>query len=207
MLIGRTRKGIEELEPSIRLTKDKYFFLSDLCMNFLIDNNIKELPVSLNKIIKNNNWKTIPYSKLIELNIERYNNLIEKNLGFVELRTNNYFIYYDDEREVEVQRFTIAHEIGHIVLNHFKIFTGSREQEANMFASRLLMPMCVLYECDVNDSLEISKLCKVSNVSAEFRYARLVILKQRNKFYKNNTERRMKDNFKSFIAKVLTEKK
>ena len=202
MIIGKTRSGLENVEPKVNLTKSKYYYLSHLCRVFIIENEIKELPVSLNKIVKNNKWKTIPYSKLVKLNIEQYQSLMKINLGFVEYRNNNYFIYYDDQVEIEIQRFTVAHEIGHIVLNHFKIFSGTREQEANMFAARLLMPICVLYECKVSKAKDIKTLCNVSLISAKYRFERLQILKQRNKFYTDKTERIVYTNFKEYIDKV-----
>lgn len=206
MIIGKTRRGLENVEPKVNLTKEKYFYLSHLCMVFLIKNKIKELPVSLNQIVKNNKWRTIPYSKLKILNIKQYNSLMKDNLGFAELRNDEYFIYYDDKIEIEIQRFTVAHEIGHIVLNHFKIFSGTREQEANMFAARLLMPICVLYECKVSKPEEIMELCDVSLTSAKYRFERLQMLKQRNKFYTDKKERVVYKNFKSYIKQIKKKK-
>ena len=130
-----------------------------------------------------------------------------KNLGFVEFRNENYFIYYDDNVEIETQRFTVAHEIGHIVLNHFKIFSGSREQEANMFAARLLMPISVLHECNVANAAEIKILCNVSEISAQYRFERLQILRERNKFYTDKSEKKIYKNFKKYIKKILKTKK
>lgn len=206
MIIGKTRRGLENVEPTTTLTKEKYFYLSHLCRVFIIENKIKELPVSLNQIIKNNKWKAIPYSKLRTLNIEKYNFLMKNNLGFAELRNDEYFIYYDDKVEIKIQRFTVAHEIGHIVLNHFNIFSDNREKEANMFAARLLMPICVLYECKVSKPEEIMELCDVSLTSAKYRFERLQMLKQRNKFYTDKTERIVYKNFKSYIKKIKNKK-
>lgn len=206
MIIGKTRRGLENVEPKVNLTKEKYYYLSRVCRVFIIENKIKELPISLNKIIKNNKWKTIPYSKLIKQNIEQYQLLMDNNLGFVEFRNKNYFIYYDDRVELEIQRFTVAHEIGHIVLNHFEIFSGTREQEANMFAARLLMPICVLYECKVSRAEEIKALCNVNLTSAKYRFERLQALKQRDKFYTDKTERSLYENFKDYIERIVNEK-
>lgn len=205
-IIGKTKRGLENEPQEEHLTKQQYFRLSELCMSFLADNNISELPVSLNKIVKNNNWKIIPYSRLRLVNIKSYQLVMERNLGFAELRQGHYFIYYDDEKSIEVQRFTIAHEIGHVVLNHFREFSNCREKEANMFAARLLMPMCVLHECRVNSSEEIAKLCKVSQTAAAFRNERLQMLKNRNKFYKNEKEKLVYKNFKTFIDTTLIKK-
>lgn len=203
MLIGRTQSGLEKVDPDKNLSAKKYYYLSNLSRKFLIKNNICELPVRLNSIIENNGWILIPYSKLIELNIPEYHDLMKRNLGFAELRNKKYYIYYSDNVEVEIQRFTIAHEMGHILLHHFKIYSETREQEANMFAARLLMPMCVLYECNVESIQEVAELCKVSVISAGFRFKRLQMLKQRSKFYTDKTEKIVKRKFKKFITKKI----
>lgn len=59
-------------------------------------------------------------------------------------------IYFNPNESLVRQRFTIAHELGHFMLNHGHSFrdpslnfswrNGSHEVEANKFASELLMP-------------------------------------------------------------------
>jgi Zn-dependent peptidase ImmA (M78 family) len=57
-------------------------------------------------------------------------------------------IRYKKNMPIEVQRFTVAHELGHIILEHIS-FDGSssqcsgncQEQEANAFAGALLVPV------------------------------------------------------------------
>ena len=60
-------------------------------------------------------------------------------------------IWLRDEDPPERQRFTLAHELGHILLHHVAVpfrddtFTGSpKENEANRFAFELLMPLHLL---------------------------------------------------------------
>ena len=54
------------------------------------------------------------------------------------------FIFYNTEIDsIERQRFTIAHEIGHIALGH-KECCDEYETEADTFASQLLLPHCIL---------------------------------------------------------------
>ncbi|WP_423973499.1 ImmA/IrrE family metallo-endopeptidase [Kingella oralis] len=76
------------------------------------------------------------------------------------------------------QRFTLAHELGHYVLNHGKafrdndaVFSGRynydyREVEANTFAAALLMPADAVHEAIVNiPHLTIGQLADIFNVS------------------------------------------
>lgn len=56
-----------------------------------------------------------------------------------------YEVLYDSQGDRRRQRFTLAHELGHIVMNH----TGGKqweEKEADYFASQLLAPVPV---CDL----------------------------------------------------------
>ena len=71
-------------------------------------------------------------------------------------RTDEYglcCIMYSKNISVERQRFTVAHEIGHIVLEHTSILGNcdqfskdSQEKEANAFAGELLVPSANLKE-------------------------------------------------------------
>ncbi len=132
---------------------------------------------------------------------------MKNNFGFTLLTKNNeYYIIYDDSISIESQRFTVSHEIGHIVLNHFQNLDENREQCANMFAARILMPICILYECNIKSSKEIETICNVSKVSAKYRFKRLKLLKRRNKFYTDKNEEQLKENFKSFILEYNNKK-
>lgn len=108
------------------------------------------------------------------------------------------------------QRFTTAHELGHILLGHVGRYQlvnrepdpvdNIIEQEANVFASRLLAPACVLWGCGARTPEEIMKLCDISRQAAEFRAARMKELYQRNKFLTSPLERTVYEQFAEYIA-------
>lgn len=208
MIIGRTNFNDEKTNPDQKLNKERYFFISHLSRSCLIKSKITGLPVSLNKIIKFYGWRVISYSILKNKNIEIFNEIMINNLGFTEKTNNNkYIIFYDDQKPITTQRFTIAHEIGHILLYHFNCPRSSREKEANMFAARILMPMCLLYECKVENSQEVMTLFNVSSLSAEFRYKRYNLVRKRNKFYTDQNEKKLAQQLKNFIDYYLNNKK
>lgn len=206
--IGRTKNNLEYQIDNKTLTKNEYYYISRIARDFLIENSISSLPICLNDILRKNNWVAISYSKLKTLNNEFCLEEMKNNLGFsLFTKDNQYYIMYDDSASIESQRFTISHEIGHIVLGHFKNLNKNREQGANMFAARILMPMCVLYECNIKSIEEIALLCNVSSISAKFRFERLQMLKKRQKFYTDKNELSLLNNFKSFIEKYIKEHK
>ena len=111
-------------------------------------------------------------------------------------------------------RFTIAHELGHILLGHVseenyrgeknKAYDVSMEREADLFASRLLAPACVLWSCNATTTKEIKKLCNVSYRAASSRARRLQVLTRRKRFLCSPRERIVYEQFLPFIRKYRT---
>ena len=107
-------------------------------------------------------------------------------------------------------RFTVAHELGHILLGHVGKYTlvnrepsphdDPVEQAANGFAARLLAPACVLWGCGVSSAAEIAALCDISAVAARYRWERMQILLERGKFCTSLVERNVYYCFSDFIS-------
>ena len=103
-------------------------------------------------------------------------------------------IFYDDQMPVSRQRFSAAHELGHILLHDPHGATvynrepspndNPIESEANIFASRLLAPLCVLHYMDVQSPEEIAKLCEISHTAAQIRWERLVLIRERDEAFR-----------------------
>lgn len=66
-----------------------------------------------------------------------------------------YVIYYNDDNCHERQRFTIMHEIGHIVLDHCEE-SDLAEAEANFFAKYSLAPPPLVNEIEVEDYYDMA---------------------------------------------------
>ena len=169
--------------------------------NFKID----KLPVDVREIARNAGIKIIKNSDVDELK--------PGESGSAYFDGKQWYIIYDDASSVERVRFTIAHELGHIFLGHklkrgyvarTKIFKRKplTEREADIFASRLLCPSCVLWGLDLHTPEEISRMCRVSYTAAKIRAERMEVLYQRNKFLLSPLEREVYENFEEFIQKT-----
>ncbi len=193
----------------------KYKRSRDLSWQVLIENNVTELPVKVSRICKKLNIPVISYEKGYQ---------IIKTAGLTEICSQSDGIafkgcvFYNQECSIGRQRFTVAHELGHILLHTPSIYNREPspkdnpiEQEANVFASRILAPACVLWGLGVTSADEISQLCDISLASAKFRLERLNALyererefiKQRGKscFLMSPTERLVYKQFHNYINK------
>ena len=102
---------------------------------------------------------------------------------------------------VPQKRYTIIHEIGHIVLGHTDSDDRSDidEYAAERFAIGVLAPACVLWGLGVQTAEEIADLCNISITSAKIREKRMQELYARNKFLTSPLERQVFEQFSSFI--------
>ena len=121
------------------------------------------------------------------------------------------FILFEERVPPARARFTIAHELGHIILGHVRpgeVTTVNREPDpgdapeeraANQFAARLLAPACVLWGLGVHTPEEIMELCRISRQAARFRADRMKELYRRDRFLTSPLEREVYQRFQGFI--------
>lgn len=170
----------------------------------LLDNHIDRLPVSLSKIAQEKGIKLIRNSDIGILPPE--------NSGVSVFDGEQWFVVYDEKDAVPRQRFTVAHEFGHIFLGHeykngyyntrvFAVDKPRDETDADIFASRLLAPACVLWALDLHRAEDIAKVCNISLTAAQIRAERMEELYARNKFLTHPLERQVFLLFQEFINK------
>ena len=175
----------------------------------LIDEGVNELPIKVSQICKNLGIITKTYDSE------------EEDDGYSLILEGSPFIFINRNMPKARQRFTCAHELGHIILGHvgkYKLvnrepspYDSPIEQQANIFASRLLAPACVLHELGISDAKSIAKTCGISIKAAEFRAQRLKKLEERDKlfrrlynhgcFYLSPLEAEVARQFKDYIEK------
>jgi len=187
------------------LTYGIYKGLRDAAWQCLIDHKVDKLPVDVVGIARESGIRVIKNSAVGELQES------ESGLSFFDGK--QWYIVYDDTNTIERCRFTVAHELGHIFLGHEMIkgyvartsLAGIKpdiEREADMFASRILCPSCVLWSLDLHTPEEISRFCKVSYTAAKIRAERMAVLYERQKFLTSPLERKVLWNFKEYIKSV-----
>lgn len=187
----------------------------DAAWRILLDCGVDRLPVDLNAICKKLKIRLFSYCAATKL-IERANleEAVRRTDGLAFYWHGTPVILCSDVVRPQRAAFTIAHEIGHIVLNHVKpgaVTTVNREpspgdapeeQAANQFAARLLAPACVLWGLGIHTPEEIMELCRISRQAAQFRADRMKELYRRDRFLTSSLERRVYRQFQSFIEET-----
>lgn len=131
--------------------------------------------------------------------------------GYCTILNNSMYIIIRKGLPLVQTRFTVAHEMGHILLGHVGRCTlvnqeKSKERsllgiecEANAFASCLLAPACVLWGCGIYDAGEIAALCEISLQVAKVRANHLMLLCEEDSFLTSPLEQQVYNQFRSFI--------
>lgn len=175
----------------------KYQQSRNLSWDILLKERITSLPVNVVELCRN-----------LGISIKYYDST-DNNDGKSMIVDGRPIILVNKNYTDRRKRFTIAHELGHILLGHVGMYglvnrepsanDDPIEKEANVFASRLLAPACVLWGCGVNSAEEIAELCNISTQAAEYRMERIKELYRRNKFLTSPLERAVYTQFKGFI--------
>ena len=175
----------------------------------LLKCKLAELPIDLGKIADAYSMKVVLYTKTNLMQLFKEDVL--QGDGFIINNNSEKQIYINDKiHNRNRRRFTLAHELGHGILNHdiSKIHyrnnendsqTDMQELEANVFARDILMPATVLAALNIHTPEEIMKLCDVSRRSAEIRAERMEELYKRNMFNRHPAERKVREIFDDFI--------
>lgn len=200
-IIHRTfNKDLKFTNKKEILKNVNYFSIRNKAWQFLIDMNITSLPIDLNKVTKMLGLTMARFSKIKHTEIYPH---VLNTAGAKVIIENKTYIFVNDALPYEVQRFTVAHELGHHYLKNDRKPYEVAETEANMFAARILMPMCIIKELQINKTSQLMQCCLVSEEAAKFRLKRYKKVVKRNKFYSNPLEEQLIKNFKEFITTKL----
>lgn len=168
----------------------------DASWQFLIDYQIGKLPIDL---------KSITASMGVKIFVDKTRKIVsQKGYGVTIYHNDMTIIAVSPDLSRQTTRYTIAHEIGHIVLGHTlsdmpALTPAEQEYQAERFAIGILAPACVLWGLDLHTPEEIAKACDISLTSARIRAERMKTLYARNAFLLSPLERQVFQQFKPYI--------
>lgn len=162
------------------------------------------LPVPIKKIVKFLNYRLVPYSDFVKRNNLTYEEVIDyfrtdDACSEYEKNSNMYVIYFNDIDKSKLEnhrvRWNIAHELGHIALEHHKnqksrLFRNLLnvneynllEEEADAFASYILVPYIILNFQNIKSFYDIARICKISKTAAKYRFTDFNLWESRVKY-------------------------
>lgn len=172
-----------------------YMRKRDAVWDIILSHKVKSLPVKISEICRADNITVRSYKQAEEFIISSgFSKVANNNDGFAVLIDKNPYIFYNEQCSVQRQRFTVAHEYGHCVNGDIGNMPTCRNKEpterdnpietnANVIASRILAPSCVLWALNIHSAEDIARLCNISSASAEWRMKRLNLLYEREKIF------------------------
>lgn len=162
-----------------------YTTINNFYNRAMIPNIYNDYPnvAPLETYVQKTDWKVITYDdeKLRKVSKD----------GFTIYKGGQYNIFISKpEIKSKRNRFTLAHEVGHIVLNHHKLLKNNLikfdekakdifEMQANVFAENILIPVHLVNKFKYEDVDDLSRIFEVSKSMAEVRMAHL----KRDKYY------------------------
>ena len=151
---------------------------------FLLRDNITSFPINPFIIITKHKWGLITYTELAKIHrvhITQVKKAYQSEDGFIMYDGVNYTIAYNDTiRSKGRIRFTLMHEIGHILLTHLVDFEETilsrsslseekynvLENEANVFARNILSPVIIVNQLKLKSKTDIIYHFKISEGAA-----------------------------------------
>lgn len=149
---------------SIKIPKKVYDDIERAVVLLYKELRVKNFPIDPWQIAKEKGFCVVPYSRLTPTIREEFLKLKLNGASYWNQDKKKYFIYYNDAPVIKFQRFTIMHEIGHILLEH-KGESELANRMANYFAAYSLAPSLLIarYDCedvvDLMDKFNISQQC------------------------------------------------
>ena len=162
-MVGLMTNSIDTLE---------YDKMVNLALNLLIDYDMYEFPLKLEKLAKKMNIELKKYSNLDLLTYENLSNTSEAGMTVIEKYNDSHFCfttwYNDVDDNSHRKRFTVAHEIAHIARGDVGETTENDEKLCDYFAKCLLAPQCLIISKKEFDKNTIVTNYKVSKMVAEY---------------------------------------
>lgn len=170
-----------------RKIRERYVY--EIISQFQEDQHLTNYPLDPFEIAEKNDWVIIPYTDfhldLMDISED----------GFTYYYSGKFYIYYNNMKPINRIRFTLFHEIGHIILNHHTEFKKETlhiskddnfiESEANIVARNLMAPAHIIRNLYSGNNSLIPSMFGMSDEAAINRI-RWINKDYREIFYRNS---------------------
>lgn len=154
-----------EEELKIIMPERIYRNIEELAVNLYLELNIRDTAFDVFNVANKIGYQLIPLSMATETRRGYLRANGFDAINYFDARTNSYVIIYEDRVSLQRQRFSIMHEIGHILLGHKQESDLARIQ-ANYFAAYALAPSPLIHLYDIEDYIELAEIFNISRECA-----------------------------------------
>lgn len=151
----------------VKLNCSRYEEIKKVVTDTIEDANIRQYPYDVFEVARNLDIILVSYQSLSEKKKKACFSKSEDAFSILVDFGNHaeWHIYYNEDIGHCRVRFTIMHEIGHIMLDH-EDGNEVEESEANFFSKHILAPPCIMHEVGVEDYVDIVNKFDVSPTMA-----------------------------------------
>ena len=158
-------------EEKLQLPNRRYEEITKIVIEMFIQFDVRNIPIDCYEIAMKMGIILKPYSilkenglmKALEISDDGFCLLQQEEVGPFSL--GQWYIFYNDSKPPKRIRFTLMHEIAHIVLDHIEP-SDLAEAEANFFAKYALAPPPLVHKMLPDDYLELGNSFDLSNECA-----------------------------------------
>lgn len=182
-----------------------YSFILEKVFSVFEECYVNSFPLNFVDLIIQYGYRVFTYQQLRDKSPELYEScILYSDDAFRDMATKT--VAYNTEAPKKRVYFSLAHELGHIVLGHLSE-TKKTEAEANFFASNILAPRMAIHYARCKNEADVARIFEVSCEAAQYAFDdyrrwRRYIVSRRNRM--TSLDRSMyhhfyDDNYKKFV--------
>lgn len=152
------------------LPKSEYARIEKTVVDLYEELGVSRIPINPFEVARKKGYVIIPFSKMSKETLKLLKKTASSGAS-IRNEEGTYKIFYDDSDSPRRQRFTVMHEIGHILLGH-KQDSEYAEKCANYYASYALSPTPLISLSGCEDYIELADKFFISFFSASIAFER-----------------------------------
>lgn len=129
---------------------------------------VRSFPIDCHSLLQYYHYRLFTYSELYEKNPELYEMCFSYSEDAFRDGSARIIAYNESMPKGRI-RFSLMHELGHIMLNH-KGNSAILEQEANFFASNILAPRIAIHYSCCKNSTDIASIFHLTLEASEYAF-------------------------------------
>lgn len=132
------------------------------------DCEIRSFPIDCYSILRHYGYRIFTYQNIRNMNERLYQYCRSYSEDAFRYGANR-IIAYDETKSPFRIRFSIMHELGHIMLGHSKE-CSQNEHEANFFASNILAPRMAIHFAQCRNEEDVSDIFQISREAGSYAF-------------------------------------